>query len=74
MVVLVFINDLTGNLASWKVKQKVHYYAHPYKDPKHASLWKKIQQHFNDVVAIPEDLSSCESSSLITTVHEAFAK
>ncbi|KAG1851938.1 hypothetical protein F4604DRAFT_1686759 [Suillus subluteus] len=63
-----------SNLASWKVKQNVHYHAHPYKDPNHASLWKKIQHHWDSVVASPEDLSSRESSSLMTAVHEAFAK
>ncbi|KAG1898844.1 uncharacterized protein F5891DRAFT_981506 [Suillus fuscotomentosus] len=62
------------NLASWKVKQNVHYHAHPYKDPNHASLWKKIQHHWDSVVASPEDLSSRESSSLMTAVREAFAK
>ncbi|KAG2336524.1 hypothetical protein BDR05DRAFT_1005777 [Suillus weaverae] len=66
--------DLPANLASWKVKQNVHYHAHPYKDPNHASLWKKIQHHWDSVVAVPEDLSSCESSSLMTAVCEAFAK
>ncbi|KAG1888478.1 uncharacterized protein F5891DRAFT_987770 [Suillus fuscotomentosus] len=62
------------NLASWKVKQNAHYHAHPYKDPNHASLWKKIQHHWDSVVASPEDLSSRESSSLMTAVHEVFAK
>ncbi|KAG1725966.1 hypothetical protein EDB19DRAFT_1945391 [Suillus lakei] len=62
------------NLASWKVKQNAHYHAHPYKDPNHASLWKKIQHHWDSVVAGPEDLSSRESSSLMTAVREAFAK
>lgn len=74
MTVSVFINDLPANLASWKVKQNAHYHAHPYKDPNHASLWKKIQHHWDSVVASPEDLSSRESSSLMTAVREAFAK
>ncbi|KAG1778077.1 hypothetical protein EV702DRAFT_1196496 [Suillus placidus] len=62
------------NLASWKVKQNVHYHAHPYKDPNHTSLWKKIQHHWDSVVASPDDLSSCKSSSLMTAVREVFAK
>ncbi|KAG1902402.1 uncharacterized protein F5891DRAFT_1186513 [Suillus fuscotomentosus] len=62
------------NLASWKVKQNVHYHAHPYKDPNHASLWKKIQHHWDSMVASPEDLSSRESSSLMTAVREVFVK
>ncbi|KAG2359807.1 hypothetical protein BDR07DRAFT_1378422 [Suillus spraguei] len=63
-----------SNLASWKVKQNAHYHAHWYKDFNHASLWKKIQHHWNSVVASPEDLSSRESSSLMTAVREVFAK
>ncbi|KAG2147920.1 hypothetical protein DEU56DRAFT_753193 [Suillus clintonianus] len=63
-----------SNLASWKVEQNVHYHAHPYKDPNHASLWKKIQHHWDSVVTSPEDLSSWESSSLMTAVREVFAK
>ncbi|KAG1744523.1 uncharacterized protein EDB91DRAFT_1246650 [Suillus paluster] len=62
------------NLASWKVKQKAHYYTHLYKDPDHEPLWNKIRRHWDSVVASPEDLSSRESSSLMTAVHEVFAK
>ncbi|KAG0696431.1 hypothetical protein DFH29DRAFT_879347 [Suillus ampliporus] len=62
------------NLASWKIKQNAHYHAHPYKDPNHASLWKKIQHHWDSVVASPEDLSSRETSSLMTAVREVFVK
>ncbi|KAG1797813.1 uncharacterized protein HD556DRAFT_1306406 [Suillus plorans] len=54
--------------------QNVYYHAHPYKDPNHASLWKRIQHHWDSVVASPEDLSSWESSSLMTAVREVFAK
>ncbi|KAG0703201.1 hypothetical protein DFH29DRAFT_874605 [Suillus ampliporus] len=57
-------------LASWKIKQNAHYHAHPYKDPNHASLWKKIQHHWDSVVASPEDLSSRETSSVMTAVRE----
>ncbi|KAG1849433.1 hypothetical protein DFJ58DRAFT_842646 [Suillus subalutaceus] len=63
-----------SNLASWKVKQNAHYHAHPYKDPNHTPLWKKIRHHWDSVVASPEDLSSRKSSSLMTAVCEAFAK
>ncbi|KAG1722128.1 hypothetical protein EDB19DRAFT_1916856 [Suillus lakei] len=64
----------TPNLASWKIKQNAHYHAHLYRDPNHTSLWKKIQHHWDSVVTSPEDLSSWESSSLMTAVHEAFVK
>ncbi|KAG1896095.1 uncharacterized protein F5891DRAFT_983787 [Suillus fuscotomentosus] len=59
---------------AWFPTQNAHYHAHPYKDPNHASLWKKIQHHWDSVVASPEDLSSRESSSLMTAVREVFAK
>ncbi|OAX32280.1 hypothetical protein K503DRAFT_805350 [Rhizopogon vinicolor AM-OR11-026] len=62
------------NLASWKVKQKVHYHDHSYRDPNHEPLWKEIRHHWDSVVASPEGLSSRESSSLMTAVREAFAK
>jgi hypothetical protein len=62
------------NLQSWKEKQAAHYHAHSYKDPQHATLWKKIREHFDLAVAAPEDLSSRESSGLMMAVREAFAK
>ncbi|KAG1899743.1 uncharacterized protein F5891DRAFT_1189553 [Suillus fuscotomentosus] len=62
------------SLQAWKAKQAEHYYAHLHKDPKNAALWKQIREHFDHAVATPDNLSSCESCSLMMEVCEMFAK
>ncbi|KAG2065154.1 hypothetical protein BDR04DRAFT_1161744 [Suillus decipiens] len=54
------------DIKAWKEKQAAHYKAHPYKDPKHAALWQKIQEYWNDSLAgATEDLTSRSASSLM---------
>ncbi|KAG1833613.1 hypothetical protein DFJ58DRAFT_736051 [Suillus subalutaceus] len=63
-----------ASLQAWKAKQAEHYHAHSHKDPKNAALWKQIREHFDHVIATPDDLSSRESCSLMMAVREMFAK
>lgn len=67
-------HDLLANLQIWKDKQTAHYKAHPPKDPDHATLWKKIKEHWDDAVAAPEDLSSRGAAGLMMAVRHSFAK
>ncbi|KAG2738786.1 hypothetical protein P692DRAFT_20882340 [Suillus brevipes Sb2] len=47
------------DIKAWKEEQAAHYKAHPYKDPKHAALWQKIQEYWDGSLAgATEDLTS----------------
>ncbi|KAG2083551.1 uncharacterized protein F5147DRAFT_782873 [Suillus discolor] len=64
------------DVKAWKVKQQVHYKAHPQDDPQHASLWKEIQENWDHAVAgTTEDLTSHSAAGLMMMgVRDAFTK
>ncbi|KAG1744085.1 uncharacterized protein EDB91DRAFT_1246966 [Suillus paluster] len=51
--------DTSEDIKAWKEEQAAHYKAHPYKDPKYAALWQKIQEYWDGSLAgATEDLTS----------------
>ncbi|KAG1738080.1 uncharacterized protein EDB91DRAFT_1082840 [Suillus paluster] len=66
---------LKDDIKAWKEEQAAHYKAHPYKDPKHAALWQKIQEYWDGcVTGATEDLTSRSASSLMLHVRDDFSK
>ncbi|KAG1882246.1 hypothetical protein F4604DRAFT_1921988 [Suillus subluteus] len=63
------------DIKAWKEEQAAHYKAHPYKDPKHAALWQKIQEYWDGcLTGATEDLTSRSVSSLMLRVRDDFSK
>jgi hypothetical protein len=63
------------DIKAWKEEQAAHYKPHPYKDPKHAALWQKIQEYWDGSLAgATEDLTLRSASSLMLHVRHDFSK
>jgi hypothetical protein len=75
---LAFVRHLStifaADFKTWQAKQYAHYKAHPSKEPKHAKLWKEIQEYCTHSSAgTTEHLSSRSASSMMMRVRDDFS-